>query len=194
MLFTYGKTKICIPPGYEYVYYATFIAGEWDFLKVKREDVILDAGAFVGDFTVKVAKKAKEVVAVEPLPWAFQLLKKNVEMNGLKNVVLVNKALYDVEGVKVKISDEGTGSKIGEEGIEAETTTIESLGKFSVVKMDIEGAEGKLFKRREWLGSIKQIAIELHGKENIERIPTVLKEEGFNLRFMKKDRFNKGNA
>ncbi|WP_229572641.1 FkbM family methyltransferase [Saccharolobus caldissimus] len=89
------------------------MAGEWDFLKVKKEDIVLDAGAFIGDFTLKIARKAKEVVAVEPLPWAFQLLKKNVEMNELKNVVPVNKALYDVEGVKVKISDEGTGSKIG---------------------------------------------------------------------------------
>ncbi|WP_225968872.1 FkbM family methyltransferase [Saccharolobus islandicus] len=153
MIFTYGKTRIEVPPGYEFVYYATFIAGEWDFLKVRKSDMVLDAGAFIGDFTVKVAKKAKEVVAVEPLPWAFQLLKKNVEMNELKNVVLVNKALYDVDGVKVKISDEGTASKIG---IEVETTTVESLGKFSVVKMDIEGAEGKLFERREWLSYVKQ--------------------------------------
>ncbi|ACR41616.1 class I SAM-dependent methyltransferase [Saccharolobus islandicus] len=68
MIFTYGKTRIEIPRGYEYVYYATFIAGEWDFLKVKKEDIVLDAGAFIGDFTVKVARKAKEVVAVEPLP------------------------------------------------------------------------------------------------------------------------------
>ncbi|WP_016732453.1 FkbM family methyltransferase [Saccharolobus islandicus] len=186
MIFTYGKTRIEVPRGYEFVYYATFIAGEWDFLKVRKSDMVLDAGAFIGDFTVKVAKKAKEVVAVEPLPWAFQLLKKNVEMNELKNVVLVNKALYDVDGVKVKIIDEGTASKIGEKGIEVETTTVESLGKFSVVKMDIEGAEGKLFERRDWLSYVKQIAIELHGQENIKRIPAILREEGFNLRFMSK--------
>lgn len=112
MIFTYGKTKLKIPEGYEYVYYATFIAGEWDFLKVKDTDTVLNAGAFIGDFTVKIARKAKEVVAVEPLPWAFKLLKENVEINNLKNVVLVNKALYDVDGVRLKIVDEGTGSKI----------------------------------------------------------------------------------
>lgn len=38
MIFTYGKTKLKIPDGYEYVYYDTFIAGEWDFLKVKDTD------------------------------------------------------------------------------------------------------------------------------------------------------------
>ncbi|MQL56471.1 FkbM family methyltransferase [Acidianus ambivalens] len=184
MIFTYGKTKLKIPEGYEYVYYATFIAGEWDFLKVKDTDTVLDAGAFIGDFTVKIARKAKEVVAVEPLPWAFKLLKENVEINNLKNVVLVNKALYDVDGVRLKIVDEGTGSKIGENGVEVEGVTVDSLGKFSVVKMDIEGAEGKVMKNGEWLDHVKQIAIELHGRENIEAIPQLLRNKGFVIRFM----------
>lgn len=69
------------------------------------------AGAFVDDFTVKVARKAREVIAVEPLPWAFQILNVNVEENQLKNVVLVNKAIYDVDDEVVKISDEWVGSK-----------------------------------------------------------------------------------
>ena len=104
--------------------------GECDFLKLKKEDTVLDAGAFVGDFTVKIAREVKEVVAVEPLPWAFEILKRNVEVNELKNVTLVNKALYDADGAKIRISDEGVGSKISNEGIEVITTTIESLGKF----------------------------------------------------------------
>ncbi|MUM63676.1 FkbM family methyltransferase [Acidianus infernus] len=184
MIFTYGKTKLKVPEGYEYVYYATFIAAEWDFLKVKDMDTVLDAGAFIGDFTVKVARKAKEVVAVEPLPWAFKLLKENVEINNLKNVVLVNKALYDVDGVKLKIVDEGTGSRIGESGVEVDSVSVNSLGKFSVVKMDIEGAEGRVMKSGEWLDYVKQIAVELHGRENIEIIPHLLRERSFVIRFM----------
>ncbi|WP_244263076.1 hypothetical protein [Saccharolobus islandicus] len=53
--------------------------------------------------------------------------------------------------------------------------------------MDIEGAEGKLFERREWLSYVKQTAIELHSQENIKRIPAILREEEFNLRFMSKE-------
>jgi methyltransferase, FkbM family len=186
MIFTYGRTKLEIPDGFEFVYYATFIAGEWDFLKVKNTDVVLDAGAFVGDFTVKVARKAKEVVAVEPLPWAFKLLKENVETNNLKNVTLVNKALYDIDGVKLKITNEGTGSKIGEGEIEVEGVTVESLHKgFTVVKMDIEGAEGRVMKG-DWFTQVKQIAVELHGRENIEVIPRLLRSKGFYVRFMSK--------
>ncbi|MFP3214221.1 MAG: FkbM family methyltransferase, partial [Nitrososphaeria archaeon] len=62
-------------------------------------------------------------------------------------------ALYCVDGVKLNISDEGTGSKLSDEGIEVETTTIESLGKFSLVKMDIEGTEGKVVKV-DWLNHL----------------------------------------
>ena len=69
----------------------------------------------------------------------FQNIEGKHRNQSTKNVVLVNKALYSVDGVKLNISDEGTGSKLSDEGIKVETTT-ESLGKFSVVKMDIEGA------------------------------------------------------
>ena len=72
-LFRYGGLRIEIPKGYDYVYYSTFIVGEYDFLRFKKEDTVLDAGAFIGDFTVKIARKVKEVVAVEPLPWAFKI-------------------------------------------------------------------------------------------------------------------------
>ena len=100
-LFRYGGLRIEIPKGNEYVYYSTFILGEYDFLRFKKEDTVLDAGAFVGDFTVKIARKVKEVVAVEPLPWAFEIMKRNVEVNELKNVTLVNKALYDLSLIHI---------------------------------------------------------------------------------------------
>ena len=81
-------------------------------------------------------------MAVEPLPWAFEVLKRNVELNNLKNVMLVNKALYSVDSLKVRIKDSGVASSISSKGeVEVETVTIDSLGRFSLVKMDIEGAE-----------------------------------------------------
>ncbi|BFI73760.1 uncharacterized SAM-dependent methyltransferase SSO0838, FkbM family [Nanoarchaeota archaeon] len=188
MIFSYGEIKIEIPDEYNYVYYATFIAGEWDLLKLNKNDVVLDAGAFIGDFTLKIAKKVKKVVSVEPLPWAFELLKKNVEINKLNNVILVNKALYDKDGIKLKLENKGTGSKISESGdIEVETVTIDSLGEFDVVKMDIEGAEGIIIKEdSKWLDNVREIELELHGKENIERIPKILKNKGFKIKYLDK--------
>jgi len=114
----------------------------------------------------------------------FQNIEGKHRNQSTKNVVLVNKALYSVDGVKLNISDEGTGSKLSDEGIKVETTT-ESLGKFSVVKMDIEGAEGKVVKG-DWLNHVREIAMELHGKENVRKIPEILKERGFEIKFMNK--------
>jgi len=183
VLFHFGKNIIEIPENHHFVYYATFIVGEYDFLKLSKDDVVLDAGAFIGDFTIKVARKVKEVVAVEPLPWAFKILKKNVEMNELKNVTLVNKALWDGQ-TRIRITDKGVGSSVGEGDIEVETVSVDQLGKFSIVKMDIEGAEGVVVKR-DWLENVCQVAMELHGRENIEYVPQVLLKKGFKIRFMR---------
>jgi hypothetical protein len=51
--------------------------------------------------------------------------------------------------------------------------------------MDIEGAEGKVVKG-DWLNHVREIAMELHGKENVRKIPEILKERGFEIKFMNK--------
>jgi hypothetical protein len=55
-LFRYGGLRIEIPKGNEYVYYSTFILGEYDFLRFKKEDTVLDAGAFIGYLRGKLKK------------------------------------------------------------------------------------------------------------------------------------------
>jgi hypothetical protein len=85
-------------------------------------------------------------------------------MNELKNVTLVNKALWDGQ-TRIRITDKGVGSSVGEGDIEVETVSVDQLGKFSIVKMDIEGAEGVVVKG-DWLENASQVAMELHGKEN----------------------------
>ena len=41
-LFRYGNLRIEIPKEYECIYYPTFIVSEYDFLKFKKEDNVLD--------------------------------------------------------------------------------------------------------------------------------------------------------
>jgi methyltransferase, FkbM family len=115
-------------------------------------------------------------VAVEPLPWAFKILKKNVKMNELKNVTLVNKALWDGQ-TRTRITDRGVGSSVGKGDIEVETVSVDQLGKFSIVKMDIEGAEGVVVKG-DWLENVCQVAMKLHGRENIEYVPSSVTQKG----------------
>ena len=45
MIFKYRKIKISIPAYSFFIPYATFFAGEYDFLKPRKKDTVIDAGA-----------------------------------------------------------------------------------------------------------------------------------------------------
>ncbi len=55
------------------------------------DDVVLDIGAFIGGFTLRIARNVKHVYAVEPL-W-HDLLQMNLEINKIENVTIIPKAL-----------------------------------------------------------------------------------------------------
>ena len=66
-------------------------------------------------------------------------------------------------------------------GVEVETVTVDSLGRFRLVKMDIEGAEGEIIRKdSKWLNYVRAMAMEVHGKENLSNIPMILTQNGFN--------------
>ena len=60
--------------------------------------VAVDVGASVGFITARLARRVDLVIAVEPHPERFEFLKRNIEANGLTNVVCVNSAAGSSEG------------------------------------------------------------------------------------------------
>ncbi|KKQ64373.1 MAG: Methyltransferase FkbM [Candidatus Shapirobacteria bacterium GW2011_GWF1_38_23] len=58
--------------------------------QINSESVCVDVGANIGYYTLLLAIKVKRVYAIEPGGESFLILKKNVEVNNLKNVVLLN--------------------------------------------------------------------------------------------------------
>ena len=79
----------------------------------------MDAGANIGAFTLLAAARVGSrglVVAVEPEPGNFEALRRNVEANGLRNVVLVRKALLDEAGRIVRMEDRRVGSRVSDTG------------------------------------------------------------------------------
>jgi FkbM family methyltransferase len=78
----------------------------------------VDVGAHVGYFTLLLAKQvgpSGEVVAFEPNPNIFEILKENVALNGYRNVILENKAVADQAGqVELRLS-----SRLPQEGIDS---------------------------------------------------------------------------
>lgn len=117
-------------------------------------DVVYDLGAMVGFYTLLAAELVKRngrVYAFEPSPRHIYHLKKNIEINRYKNVIIMNYATSDENGEAFfdtgKSISTGHLAKRGD--LTVRTTSLDSLcstGKIiqpDFIKMDIEGAEYK---------------------------------------------------
>lgn len=61
--------------------------------KVDENSVIVDVEAHIGIHTIHLAKRAKLVVAIEPEPRNYMLLKRNLKLNKVRNVLALPIAL-----------------------------------------------------------------------------------------------------
>ncbi len=130
--------------------------------EVNRGDVVIDIGANIGYYTLIFAKLVGEkgkVFAFEPDPTNFQLLKKNVEINGFHNVILEQKALSDNSGkMMLSLNDKNTAGHYLNFENQDTTNSVEvdilSLDEYflnknidiNFIKMDVEGAESNVIK------------------------------------------------
>jgi len=157
---------------------------------IKEGDVVVDAGANIGLFSILASFKVKDkgkVIAIEPEPNNLKILRQNVELNKLNNVIVIPKALYDKPGKMVSIKGEGVGAYVSEDGEGlVETTTIDKIVeetglKPRILKMDIEGSEGKaLIGGINTLKHLELIEIEVHDEENMKKVEEIL--SGFRKR------------
>jgi FkbM family methyltransferase len=124
------------------------------FLKqLKPEMVVVDVGANIGYYTLLAAKVVKKVYAIEPDKECFEILKKNVEENGLKNVVLINKAASNREEKRELVKDEKNqgNSRLNSQRdcfAEARNDVVECVKlddlikeKVDLLKIDVQGYE-----------------------------------------------------
>ena len=115
--------------------------------QVKNGDVVVDVGANIGYYTVLLAKKTKKVYAFEPDKTNYKILRKNIEINGLKNVIAVNAAVGSSDGeINLSKSEENFGDhKLYGEG-KKEKVKIVKLDDFvkekvGLIKIDTQGWE-----------------------------------------------------
>jgi len=132
--------------------------------EIKKDDIILDIGANIGYYTLIFAKlvgKHGKVFAFEPDQSNFLLLKRNVEINGYENVVLIEKAIFNKTGkTKLYLSEiaaidhriyDPTYKRESRKCVTVEAICIDDYfknytGKIDFIKMDIQGAEGIAFQ------------------------------------------------
>lgn len=171
---------------------------------IKVGDTVLDIGAHIGYHTLTMAKLAGpggKVYAFEPDPMSFALLKKNVEVNGYQNVVLVQKAVSNKNGQeKLYIGKKSNAlnriynSRHGQSSINIESVRLDDFikGRIDLIKIDINGGEGIAFQgMQSVLLRTSKIILEFYpvfaregGSEPMHFLNT-LREAGFKLRQIK---------
>lgn len=123
--------------------------------KIKKGDIVIDGGAYSGLFTIFASKKTGntgKVIAFEPDPYNYIILKRNLDLNKVKNALLIKKGLYsknlklpfDIQGISSCITsfqtNQKTINKIDAVSLDSELKNLK-INKVDFVKMDIEGAE-----------------------------------------------------
>jgi FkbM family methyltransferase len=141
-----------------------------------KKPLVIDAGANIGASSISLSGSAPDtfVVAIEPDPGNYQLLKLNTE--GLNNVESIHAAVSSKPG-RMRVIDPGQGywgyrtqSTTDKTSDTVTCVTINDLYKRYrptcfpfVAKIDIEGGEADLFSANtEWVERTPILIIELH--------------------------------
>ena len=129
-----------------------------DWLKrtLRDDDVMWDVGANIGAVSLVAAKCCRQVVSFEPDPRSFARLSEHIQVNGLRNVRLVNAALTEQTGEaslgqgsstntgmsSVLLSRPGAPDVVTVRTVTADAFVAEHPAMSpTVMKIDVEGAE-----------------------------------------------------
>lgn len=155
---------------------------------------VIDIGGHIGSYTVYAALRGAKVITFEPHPETFNMLKQNVENNGIADkVTLINAGAWNEDTFKDMITSAfhtGGNSFIqnifGDGHIQAELRDInkimDPLKKVDILKVDCEGSEYTVFESmtEENLKKVQRIVMETHlGFERGEALLRFLTEKGF---------------
>jgi FkbM family methyltransferase len=143
---------------------------------LKNGDLFVDIGANIGAYSILAASKGAKVIAIEPIPSTFKILKKNILLNNFEaSVDVYNKAISD-EKEKLNFSNnldalnhvltksEHYPDIINISAIKLDEILNGRIPKF--IKIDVEGFETKVVKGAEKIflhKDLKCVIIELIG-------------------------------
>lgn len=157
------------------IFEQVFIQGEYDIEFPFIPEVIVDAGAHIGLFSIVMKNRfpAAKIICVEPDKDNCKQLTKN--LSHYSNIEIVNAGLWNSD-TKLKVVDEygqGQSALVVEEDTakgEVPAISMDSLlknhgiSRVDVLKIDIEVSEEVVFQKNyeQWLPKVRMIIIELH--------------------------------
>jgi FkbM family methyltransferase len=167
---------------------------------LKPGDTVVDCGAYIGEFTLYAGAAVGltgKVIAFEPDAGIYKKLLANIELNGLKNVITVNKGLWSKDGVLKFVGDNIKGYSFMSAGNAADAVDVPvasldnelarlGIAQVNFIKADIEGAELEFIKGAAKTfsgGSIKAAIASYHtidGKKTFLELEKMLTQLGYN--------------
>lgn len=166
---------------------------------IGANDIVVDIGANIGVFTLFAAQQTQNrVYSFEPFQGNVEFLNRNVNNNGLSNVIVHSVAVSAMNGYTKLFLAEIPGGHLLfdhnirgklEEYVTIPTITLQriidenNLQKIDFLKMDCEGTEGSILisTPKDYLQRIRKISMEFH--DNVselkhEEIRKLLEEAG----------------
>ena len=172
--------------------------------QVQPGSLVFEIGSNIGQYSLQISERlgsTGQLICVEPDSDNFNMLSHNIRTNHCANVVLIHKAVSDVEGIMTMYKDTTTGGRMSSlfqeySGDQAqgkteqvEVTTLKSLtalyGIPSFIKVDVEGAEQLVFSDPHAIHSQTTYLIEVR-KETKSYIFNLFSKAGFSIYLLEK--------
>jgi FkbM family methyltransferase len=167
---------------------------------ISAGDTVVDIGANIGCFTIYAARAVGptgRVIAVEPASETFSQLRRNVELNNLTNVTLVQAAVSGEPGTVTLMASENSlftslfdridGRENTGHSEQVEAITLDQIlqrngvERVDFLKVDCEGAEHSIVEKvtPETMHKFGQIAMEIHDVDGASNSDLMNRVKGF---------------
>lgn len=168
----------------------------YKFKTSNSKPYIIDGGANIGLATIYLKKlyPSAEIIAFEPDPNIYKILKNNIEVFNFKDVVLLQNGLWNEDKTMLFMAEGADGGIVADVDISVlaqekiEVISLKPYLKRTVdfLKLDIEGSETIVLRDiEEDLGMIQRIFIEYHSfvnqSQSLNEVIDILTKANFRL-------------
>ena len=198
---SFGKIRLLDVPHAANVAREIFDEDCYSFDRFPRGAVVIDVGAFYGEFSIRCAlEKGCRVFAYEPCPRNREIFEKNRRLNGCEGEIAISANAIGTPGSRsfLSRSDHPAGSLFAEEGARHGLTgNVSQIACVSLadeirairrlfpktplcVKLDCEGAEHEIFADTAWFSEVTLLVMEWHNHDGAF-FRSLLKPHGFEV-------------
>jgi FkbM family methyltransferase len=148
--------------------------------------VAWDVGAHIGFFSLVLARRCRQVIAIEPGADAARRLRTNAELNEAPIEVIEAAAGAASGTARLELAADGRMNRVAANGVAVRQVTLDELaaahGLPDLVKIDVEGAElDVLAGAKAVLAHRPFLLAEAHTPELLESVTALLEDAGYEV-------------